>query len=130
MGRIHINPWPVYTRCPGCGELRHHQTLAVGHDRSRTVRCRACGHEWTRQAGVARTAKTSEAERRAARKAAPVREPMVCPVCGVEFVPMRDGQVTCSKRCAQSARERRTGANLLLLAARARELDRALREVT
>lgn len=130
MGRIHIDPWPVYTRCPACGELRHHQTLVVGHDRSRTVRCRACGHEWTRQAGVAQTAKTSEAERRAARKVAPVREPMVCPVCGAEFVPMRDGQVTCSQGCYDRARYHRGAANLLLLAARARRLDRAMREVT
>lgn len=129
MGRIRIDPWPVYTRCPACGELRHHQTLVVGHDRSRTVRCRACGHEWTRQAGVAQTAKTSEAERRAKHER-PQREPRTCPVCGKEFIPAHDSQVTCSQGCYNRARYHRGAANLLLLAARARELDRAMREVT
>lgn len=129
MGRIHIDPCPVYTRCPACGELRHHQTLVVGHDRSRTVRCRACGHEWTRQAGVAQTAKTSEAERRAKHER-PQREPRTCPVCGKEFIPAYDSQVTCSQGCYDRARYHRGAANLLLLAARARRLERALREVT
>jgi len=129
MGRIRIDPWPVYTRCPACGELRHHQTLAVGRDRSRTVRCRACGHEWTRQAGVARTARTSETERRVQRER-PRREPRTCPVCGEEFVPVRDAQVTCSNGCYDRARNRRGAANLLLLASKAQELGRRLQEVT
>lgn len=129
MGRIRIDPWPVYTRCPACGELRHHKTLVVGHDRSRTVRCRGCGHEWTRQAGVARTAKMSEAERRAKHER-PQREPRTCPVCGKEFVPARDSQVTCSNGCYERVRYHKGAANLLLLAAQARELDRRLREVT
>ena len=129
MGRIRIDPWPVYTRCPACGKLRHHQTLAVGRDRSRTVRCRACGHEWTRQAGVAQTAKTSETERRVQRER-PQREPRKCPVCGEEFVPVRDAQVTCSNGCYDRSRNRRGAANLLLLASKAQELERRLQEVT
>ena len=130
MGRIRIDPWPVYTRCPACGELRHHQTLVVGHDRSRTVRCRGCGHEWTRQAGRPQTAKTSEAERTAVRHERPQREPRTCPVCGKEFVPARDSQVTCSNGCYERVRYHMGAANLLLLASRAQALDRRLREVT
>lgn len=129
MGGIRLELWPVRARCPGCGELCSHAVLARDPD-SRRLRCKACGIEWSMPTGKVRTAKTSEAERRAARKAAPVREPMVCPVCGAEFVPTRDGQVTCSKRCYDRARYHRGAANLLLLAARARKLDRALREVT
>lgn len=93
------------------------------------MRCRACGHEWTRQAGVARTAKVSEAERRV-RHERPQREPRTCPVCGNEFVPAHDSQVTCSQGCYDRARYHRSAANLLLLAARSRRLDRAMREVT
>ena len=130
MGCIRIDPWPVYTRCPACGELRHHQTLVVGHDRSRTVRCRACGHEWTRQAGAPRTAATSEAERRARQKPKAQREPRMCIVCGMGFVPASDTQVTCSMGCYERARYGHGGAGLLLLAARAQRLERKMREVT
>lgn len=129
MGGIRLGPWPVRARCPGCGELCSHAVLSRDLA-TRRLRCKSCGFEWSMPTGKVRTAKTSEAERRAARKAAHVREPMVCPVCGAEFVPIRDGQVTCSKGCYDRASYHRGAANLLLLAARARRLDSALREVT
>lgn len=128
---IRLDPFPIRTRCPACGELCSHRVL--GYDgAAKRLRCQRCGHEWS-WAGRAnpRVAATSEAERRARRAPKPKqsREPMTCPVCGEGFVPLRDGQVTCSSRCAHVARGRRGAANLLLIAEEARRIDRRMREV-
>lgn len=93
------------------------------------MRCRGCGHEWTRQAGAPRTAATSEAERRARQKPKAQREPRTCIVCGMGFVPASDTQVTCSMGCYERARYGHGAASLLLLASRAQALDRRLLEV-
>jgi len=128
MGGIRLGPWPVRARCPGCGELCSHAVFSRDLA-TRRLRCKACGIEWSMPTGKVRTAKTSEAERRAKHER-PQREPRTCPVCGNEFVPAHDSQVTCSQGCYDRARYHRGAANLLLLAARARKLDRAMREVT
>jgi hypothetical protein len=128
MGGIRLGAWPVRARCPGCGELCSHAVLSRDLS-TRRLRCKSCGIEWSMPTGMVRTAKTSEAERRAKHER-PQREPRTCPVCGNEFVPAHDSQVTCSQGCYNRARYHRGAANLLLLAARARKLDRAMREVT
>ena len=128
MGGVRLGPWPVRAYCPGCGGLCSHATLAVGTDGTRWLRCKSCGHEWTRGRGAPRTAATSEAERRV-RRERPRREPRTCPVCGMGFVPASDTQVTCSMGCYERARYGHGAAGLLLLASRAQALDRRLREV-
>lgn len=128
MGRIMLGPWPVRARCPACGEVTSNERLGV-MDVGRRLRCKSCGTEWTWVAGSRRT-QLSEAERMAARQDGERREPVTCVVCGREFVPRKGGQACCSRQCYERARYGGGRSGLLLLAAQARKLDAAMREVT
>lgn len=126
MGRIRLEPFPVRTYCPACGELCSHKVLGVDEGGKR-LRCKECGHEWrwTRKSDL-RVAATSEAERR---KPKPKREVRTCPWCGREFVPVRGTQVWCSADCRDRGRRHHVSA-IAGLIAQTELLERKMREVT
>lgn len=127
MGRFRIDPWPLHARCPGCGEVCSHGVLRVDADGTRHLRCKECGHEWSRERSRnLRVASTSEAERR---KPKAKREVRTCPWCGREFVPVRDTQVWCSADCRDRGRRHHTSA-IAGLIAQTEQLERKMREVT
>lgn len=128
MGRIRLERWPVRAHCPGCGELCSHGVLRVDADGTRHLRCKECGHEWSRERPRnLRVAATSSAERMAA-KPREEREVRTCPWCGREFVPVRRSQVWCSAHCRDHGRRHHTSA-IAGLIAQTEQLERQMREV-
>lgn len=125
MGGVRLGPWPLRARCPGCGEVTSHAALRVDADGTRHLRCKACGHEWSRERSRdLRVAATSEAERMRER---PRREARTCPWCGREFVPVRNA-VWCSADCRTRGRRHQVSA-IAGLIAQTERLEREMREV-
>ena len=122
---IRLDPFPIRTRCPACGELCSHRVL--GYDgAAKRLRCQRCGHEWSWASRAnPRVAATSEAERR---RPKPKREVRTCPWCGREFVPVRNA-IWCSKHCRDHGRRHHTSA-IAELMAQTELLDAAMRKVS